>query len=327
VRPALVLHFGIQPDLAGTMDIQIPALAWEPLPEGRFKRVYHLDGEEVSVEVSEGEGALNFYYTAPDDTLAAELAALLRRTFPRMIATLRLDANAALQSLHERYRGVIVMHADPFEALVLTILSQNRTGEIVRRVYPALAARCGGVTARSLAALPPEELRTLIRSAGPYKAPRIAETAARVLAEGEDTFRARVLDAPGEAALAYLESFPGVAHKTAACVLVFSARSTTTLPVDTHLFRVVDRLGLARHNGRNNAASRQALISRLLAYGPDLAPSHFLFLLVGRDTCLKAAPNCPACFLRPHCGFATGPEAASLTATDRRLSLPEWSHA
>src|SRR5262249_59481934 len=99
------------------------------------------------------------------------------------------------------------------------------------------------------------------------------------------------------------ESFPGVAHKTAACVLVFAATTTSTLPVDTHLFRVVDRLGLARHNGTNNKTSRESLINTLLGYGPDLAPAHFLFLLVGRDTCVKAAPACTDCFLRPHCQF------------------------
>ncbi|MGH8897384.1 MAG: hypothetical protein ACRDZ4_10270 [Egibacteraceae bacterium] len=85
---------------------------------------------------------------------------------------------------------------------------------------------------------------------------------------------------------------------------MFSARCTTTLPVDTHLFRVVDRLGLARHDGVLTKTTRQALIAALLRYGPALAPAHFLFLLVGRATCLAAAPRCPACFLQPHCRFA-----------------------
>ncbi|MGH3939378.1 MAG: endonuclease III domain-containing protein [Pseudonocardiaceae bacterium] len=305
MRPALVLPFDIQPDLVATMDIQIPSLAWEPLPAGRFRRVYYLAGQAITVQVAQGMGALHFFYTIPTSALTGELEVLLRRSFPRMIGSLVLDAHPTLRSLYDRYRGVIIMHCDPFEALVLTILSQNRTGEIVRKVYPALEARCRGVTPHSLATLGTEELREVIRSAGPYKAARLAQTAVRVIVEGADSFHRRVVAAPGEQALAYLESFPGVAHKTAACVLVFSALSTTTLPVDTHLFRVVDRLGLAHHHGRNNKASRDAVITRLLAYGPDLAPAHFLFLLVGRDTCQKATPNCPACFLRPQCQFAS----------------------
>lgn len=264
MRPALVLTFDVQPDLAATMDIQIPSLAWEPLPEGRFRRVYYLAGEAVTVEVAQGVGALHFFYTAPTGVVAGELEALLRRSFPRMIGSLVLDANPTLRSLHDRYQGVIIMHSDPFEALVLTILSQNRTGEIVRKVYPALEARCRGVTPRSLALLGAEDLREVIRSAGPYKAPRLAQTAARIVVEGEDTFHRHVVAAPGGQALAYLESFPGVAHKTAACVLVFSALSTSTLPVDTHLFRVVDRLGLAHHNGTNNKTTRDAVITSLL---------------------------------------------------------------
>nr|WP_230416526.1 hypothetical protein [Micromonospora tarapacensis] len=195
------------------------------------------------------------------------------------------------------------MTAAPFEALVLTILSQNRTGEIVRQVYPALAAASGGATPQRLAALSVDQLAALIRSAGPYKASRLAETAKIVATIGVDAFD-RIVRQPGPQALVYLESLPGVAHKTAACVLVFAAATRTTLPVDTHLFRVVDRLGLASHAGRNTKTVRDQLIVTLLRYGPDLAPAHFLFLLVGRSTCTASAPNCGACFLAEHCQHA-----------------------
>lgn len=196
------------------------------------------------------------------------------------------------------------MTASPFEALVLTILSQNRTGEIVRQVYPALAAATGGATPERLAALGIDQLTALIRSAGPYKAPRLAETATIVATIGVDAFD-RIVCQPGPQALVYLESLPGVAHKTAACVLVFAAASCTTLPVDTHLFRVVNRLGLATHAGRHTTTVRDQLINALLRYGPDIAPAHFLFLLVGRSTCTAAAPTCRACFLSNHCARAT----------------------
>jgi hypothetical protein len=159
VTSTLVLPFGIKPDLASMIDIQIPSLAWKPLPNNRFRRVYYLDGHAITVEVAEGKNALHFSYTAPDPVLAAWLETQLERTFPRMIDSLVLDANPTLRSLYERYQGVLIMHSDPFEALVLTILSQNRTGEIVRKVYPALDELCGGVTARSLSAMSLEDLR------------------------------------------------------------------------------------------------------------------------------------------------------------------------
>jgi endonuclease III len=104
----------------------------------------------------------------------------------------------------------------------------------------------------------------------------------------------------GPQALAFLQALPGVAHKTAACVLVFVGAATSTLPVDTHLFRVAGRIGLARHAGRHTPAVRDRLIAAMLRHGPDLAPAHFLFLLVGRSTCTAANPDCGACFLAPH---------------------------
>jgi endonuclease III len=304
VRSALTLPFAAQPDLAATMDIQIPALAWEPRPDGRHRRSYHLDGHEVRVEVTEADRALRFRHDAPNRATADRVAAALRAAFPTLIGDLNLGAHPALRAMRHRYHGVIVMRADPFEALVLTMLSQNRTGETVRAVFPALAARAAGVSPAGLAALSLSELIAIIRPAGPYKAPRIAATAARVLAQGEETFRAAVVDRPAAHALAYLESFPGVGHKTAACVLVFAARATATLPVDTHLFRVADRLGLARHDGVLTKTVRDQVIGALLGHGPDLALAHFLFLLVGRTACAKRQPACPACFLRPHCRHA-----------------------
>jgi endonuclease III len=303
VPSTLALPFAAQPDLAATMDIQIPALAWEARPEGRYRRSYRFDGQEVRVEVTEADRALRFCHDAPDRATGDRLAAVLRAAFPTLIGDLNLGAEPALRAMRRRYWGVIVMHADLFEGLALTMLSQNRTGETVRAVFPALAARAAGVSPVSLAALRPAELTAIIRPAGPYKAPRIAATAARVLAEGEDAFRATVIDQPVPDALAYLESFPGVGHKTAACVLVFAARATT-LPVDTHLFRVADRLGLAPHSGVLTKIVRDEVIGALLGRGPDVALAHFLFLLVGRTACGKRQPACPACFLRTHGRYA-----------------------
>lgn len=206
--------------------------------------------------------------------------------------------------MYEQYAGVVIMHADPFEALVLTILSQNRTGEIVRKVYPALDMRCGGITPARLAAIEERDLAETIRSAGPYKAPRLAATAHRI-AETPHEFARTIIDGPADQAMAYLTSLPGVAHKTAACVLVFAAGSNATLPADTHLFRVAHRLGLAPHDGRLNTTTRDAIIAALLAYGPDLAPAHFLFL--GRSTCTAEAPSCSVCFAQATCPTAARP--------------------
>jgi len=70
--------------------------------------------------------------------------------------------------------------------------------------------------------------------------------------------------------------------------------------VDTHLLRVVDRLGPARRNGTNNKTSRELLINALLDYGPDLAPRISC-------SCFRASPGrrSTACRSRPTAGHLT----------------------
>lgn len=196
MRSTFTLPMRTQPDLAATMDIQIPALAWQPLPTGRFARTYCLDGHPVRVEAREADRALVFTHNAPSGTLARRVGTAVRAAFPIQVGDLELGAHPALEAMRRRYRGVVVMHTDPFEALVLTMLSQNRTGETVRAVFPALAAQTGGAGPAGLTALDPAELRAIIRPAGPYKAPRLAATAARVLAEAKTPSTPRSPPAP-----------------------------------------------------------------------------------------------------------------------------------
>jgi endonuclease III len=300
----LVLPFQHQPDLAATMDIQIPALAWQARGEG-WGRPYRVDGTEVDITVTEDDHALRFRLQPPAAAATARhLEEALRAHFPRQVATLDLAAHPALDILRERYQGVVMMRAEPFEALVVTILSQNRTGEITRKAYSALDARCGGVSPARLGVITGQELRDAIRPAGPYKAPRLAAIAQKVTADGPETFARTITQAPGPQALSYLTDLPGVGHKTAACVLVFAAGAGYTLPVDTHLFRVADRLGLAPHDGKLSPATRERIVAALLRFGPDVAAAHFLFLLLGRSTCTAGTPRCDGCFARRICPTA-----------------------
>jgi endonuclease III len=303
----IVVPFGVQPDLAATMDIQIPALAWQPAGTGTWQRTLRIDGTVTEVTVTSDERALRFRAARPlPASTSRALEAVLRRQFPRQVSTLALDGHPVLAAMGRRYQGVIIMAAGPFEALILTVLSQNRTGEIVRRVYPLLEARCDGMTPGQLARLGERDIAEVIRSAGPYKAGRLAAAARHIVAEGPEAFAAIITRAPAEQAMTYLTSLPGVGHKTAACVLVFAGQSAATLPVDTHLFRVTRRLGLTSHDGRLTAASRDAIVSALLGYGPGLAPAHFLFLLLGRATCAAGLPRCADCFLSQLCPSAQG---------------------
>jgi endonuclease III len=316
----VVVPFPVQPDLAATMDIQIPALAWQPSGNGSWQRTYQADGAVTEVTVSEDDHALRFRVgrALPAQATSA-LAAVLRRHFPRQVSTLNLDSHPVLAAMSRRYRGVVIMAADPFEALILTVLSQNRTGEIVRKLYPRLEARCGGMTPRLLASVGEADLAKIIRSAGPYKARWLTAAARCVVADSPDVFTEIITRAPAGQAMEYLTSLPGVGHKTAACVLVYAAQSTHTLPVDTHLFRVTRRLGLTSHAGTLTADTRDAIVATMLSHGPDLAPAHFLFLLLGRATCTASLTLCGDCFLGQLC-----PSARGINQTPERVGDDAW---
>ena len=209
LSPALVLPFDTRPDLAATMDIQIPALAWQPIDEDHYRRAYHLGGRRVEVTVwadghrlcftvddggkdrsfetnGENGGKDRSAETGAETghNVREQVLRILRATFPLQIADLDLGPHPILTALHQRYTGVVVMWADPFEALVLTILSQNRSGQTVRQIYPHLADTTGGATPAGLVTYGEARLREVIRSAGPYKAPRLFDTTALVVAGG-----------------------------------------------------------------------------------------------------------------------------------------------
>lgn len=314
--PQFELSFPTPPDLDLTMDIQIPALAWQQTGTGQYSRVLYLPGSDpVTVTVEETSAGLRFTHDATSRAIATAVTRQLQAAFPQQVADLDVGGNPILDAMAAHYAGVIVMYAPAWESLVLTILSQVRTGEIVRAVYPQLAAATGGATAAQLAATDPALLAELIYSAGPYKAERLSATARIADDLTPAGFERKVIGVGVTEALEFLTGLPGVAHKTAACVLVFAARTTDTLPVDVHLFRVADRLGLARHAGKLTPAVRNRIIADLLELGPALAPAHFTFLLVGRDTCKATLPLCGACFLATHCPSArraTGPQQLTL---------------
>jgi endonuclease-3 len=97
---------------------------------------------------------------------------------------------------------------------------------------------------------------------------------------------------------AALEALPGVGRKTANVVLNI-AFGEPTLAVDTHVFRVSNRTGLAP--GKTPLAVEQ----KLMKVVPDkyMVHAHHWLILLGRYTCLARKPKCPDCVVREVCGF------------------------
>ncbi len=171
--------------------------------------------------------------------------------------------------------------SNPFETLIATILSaqctDRRVNQVTARLFPEYP------NAKSIAALEPEQLEPMIRECGLYhnKAKNIV-AACRALVERYD---GQVPDNRAE-----LMALPGVGQKTAGVVLM-AAFGDPQLPVDTHVFRVSRRIGLA------DADTPKKVEMQLRAVVPrdEWIFAHHLLIWHGRRICHAQRPNCDGC--------------------------------
>jgi endonuclease-3 len=177
----------------------------------------------------------------------------------------------------------------PFELLVAVILSAQATdvgvNKATRRLYPVAN------TPRAILALGEEGLKKYIATIGLYNA-----KAKNVIA----ACRILVDDHGGEVPhdRAALEALPGVGRKTANVVLN-TAFGEPTIAVDTHIFRVANRTGLAP------GKDVRAVEDKLLKVVPDefKQDAHHWLILHGRYVCKARKPDCPHCVIRDLCRF------------------------
>jgi endonuclease III len=195
---------------------------------------------------------------------------------------------AALRAANPEPRSELEF-SSPFELLVAVILSAQATDKSVniatRRLYPQ-ANTPAAILALGVAGLTP-----FIRHIGLFnaKAKNVIECC-RLLIErhGGQVPRDRQS----------LEALPGVGRKTANVVLNV-AFGEPTLAVDTHVFRVANRTGLA------HGATPLAVEQKLLEVTPPefLQHAHHWLILHGRHVCLARTPRCHECVIAAHCAF------------------------
>ncbi len=173
---------------------------------------------------------------------------------------------------------------NPFETLVATILSAQCTDKRVNMVTEKLFAAYPDAFA--MAKLTPEELEPWIRECGLYhnKAKNIV-AASRMLVEEHE---GRVPSTREE-----LMKLPGVGQKTAGVVLL-AAFGDDQIPVDTHVFRVANRIGLCAETTaeKTEIALRQVLPKEMWSH------AHHLIIWHGRRCCSARKPACERCPLR-----------------------------
>lgn len=197
---------------------------------------------------------------------------------------------------------------NPFTLLVAVVLSAQATDVGVNRATPALFALAD--TPEKMLALGEERLVEMIRTIGLYrtKAKNLIALC-RILVErhGGEVPRDR----------AALEALPGVGRKTANVVLNV-AFGEPTIAVDTHIFRVANRTGLAP--GKTPLEVEKALEALTPAEYKRYA--HHWLILHGRYVCKARKPECPDCVLADLCRYPAKTGPAELIAARAALAEP-----
>jgi endonuclease-3 len=201
--------------------------------------------------------------------------------------------NAQIEEAFRRFQAANpepkgeLKHINPFTLLVAVVLSAQATDAGVNKATPALFALAD--TPEKMAALGEDRVRDLIKTIGLFrtKAKNVVELSRRLVAEHEGQVpRSR------EA----LEALPGVGRKTANVVLNI-AFGEPTIAVDTHIFRVGNRTGLA--SGKNPFEVEQKLEAAVPAQY-KLHAHHWL-ILHGRYICIARKPLCERCIIADLC--------------------------
>lgn len=195
----------------------------------------------------------------------------------RLLAELYPDARCALN------------HETPFQLLVATMLSAQSTDKTVNRVtgklfqvYPAV---------EDFLQLQQSELEEWIHEIGLYR--NKAKNILSMCRELVTRFSGQV-----PASMEELLSLPGVGRKTANVVLS-NAFNIPAIAVDTHVFRVSNRIGLA---AADNVSDTERQL--LAAIPRELwSPSHHWLIWHGRKICDAKKPKCDLCKLKQHCSF------------------------
>jgi len=189
----------------------------------------------------------------------------------------------ALKQLQEEELG------DPFKILIGTILSSRTRDETTTKVVKTLFKRFKN--AKELAQGNLEEVKQIIHSIGFYnvKAKRIIEVSQLIV---------KRFDGKVPNSIEKLLELPGVGRKTANCVLVYGFNKPT-IPVDTHVHRISNRIGLVN---TKTPEKTEIELNNIINKKYWLRLNN-IFVMYGQNICLPVAPKCELCELKKMCKF------------------------
>jgi len=203
----------------------------------------------------------------------------------------------------QRYEGVIgwfennmpvaeteLHYDDPFHLLIAVILSAQCTDKRVNMVTPPLFEAFP--TPEVMAESSPEEIYQYIKSISypNNKSKNLVGMAKKLMSD----FGGKV---PSE--LELLEQIPGVGRKTANVMLAV-AFDKPAMPVDTHVFRLANRIGLT-NNSKNPLETEKELVKHIPR--ALLSKAHHWLILHGRYVCVARSPKCEECGLKQWCKY------------------------
>lgn len=185
-------------------------------------------------------------------------------------------------------------HGDPRDVLILTILSQNTNDQNRDRAYESLKEKFP--TYESIVRAPTEKVAEAIKVGGLHrqKARRIQAVLQRIKQERGDYDLSHLKDLSTEEAVQELLKFDGVGKKTAGVVLTFSLNKPY-FPVDTHIDRIAQRLGLVKKSQDPHDVMNELVPDRLKYQ------FHLHLIWHGRQTCKARKPLCEQCVIADLC--------------------------
>ena len=202
----------------------------------------------------------------------------------------KYDAFVAYFEEHMPIAESELHYANPYQLLVAVILSAQCTDKRVNMTTPALFQRFP--TAQDMAAASADEIYSYIKSISypNNKAKNLLGMAQTLMSDFNGIVPNNLDD---------LQKLPGVGRKTAN-VMMAVAFDQPAMPVDTHVFRVSNRIGLTK-NSKNVLETEKTLVAHL----PQavISKAHHWLILHGRYVCLARKPKCEGCGITTICDY------------------------
>jgi endonuclease III len=208
------------------------------------------------------------------------------------------DIKLILDLLVKQYgHRPFIPHHDPLAELVQTILSQNTSDANSRPAFRALISTLN--TWEDVMQADTALVASIIKGGGlgQIKALRIQGALQDIVKKQGKLDLAFLENLPIIEARERLKELPGVGNKTANCVLLF-ALGMPALPVDTHIFRISERLGLIRQKASLDEAHQRL---EKMVPAENIYEFHVLMIEHGRRICIARSPRCRQCMLHYIC--------------------------